>query len=66
VPRAWSEYSIDYRFGGSEYHIAVELVDALDGGHAQVTVDGRVIESGEIALVDDGAKHQVLVRTRRG
>ena len=66
VPRAWTEYSIDYRFGSSEYHIAVELVDALEGDRAQVTVDGRAIESGEIALVDDGATHQVRVRTRRG
>jgi len=66
VPRGWPGFSIDYRFGGSTYRIEVELVDSLAGDHAEVTVDGGAIESGEIPLVDDGAEHRVHVRARRG
>jgi cyclic beta-1,2-glucan synthetase len=66
VPRGWPGFSIDYRFGGSTYHIEVELVDSAAGGRAEVSVDDRVIESGEIPLVDDGAEHRVRVRTGRG
>jgi len=65
VPRAWPGFSIDYRFGGSEYRIQVELTDAEGGDRAEVTVDGRTIDSGDIPLVDDGAAHQVHVRARR-
>jgi cyclic beta-1,2-glucan synthetase len=66
VPRGWPGFAIDYRFGGSTYHIEVELVDEVPGGRAEVSVDGRAIESGEIPLVDDGAEHRVHVRTGRG
>ena len=66
MPRGWPGYSIDYRFGGSTYHIEVELVDSLAGERAEVSVDGRAIEGGEIPLVDDGAEHRVRVRARRG
>jgi cyclic beta-1,2-glucan synthetase len=62
VPRGWAGFTIEYRFGGSEYRITVEQVDAGDG---EVTVDGRRLDSGEIPLVDDGATHEVHVRVRR-
>jgi len=64
VPRGWGGYSIEYRLGGSTYDIAVEQVDA-GAGEAEVTLDGRRLDAGEIPLVDDGAKHQVKVRVRR-
>jgi cyclic beta-1,2-glucan synthetase len=66
VPRGWPGFSIDYRFGGSTYHIEVELVEWVAGDRPEVSVDGRAVESGEIPLVDDGAEHQVRVRTGRG
>jgi len=64
VPRGWAGFSIEYRFGASTYDIAVEQVDAT-AGDAEVTLDGRRLDSGEIQLVDDGATHQVHVRLRR-
>ena len=56
VPREWGEYSIEYRFGSSVYAIAVR-----PGGAPGVTVDGRSMDGVEIALVDDGARHEVVV-----
>jgi cellobiose phosphorylase len=65
VPRAWTGYSIAYRFGATEYRIRVELVPR-EGAHApaEVTVDGRRVEGESIALVDDGTPHDVVVTWR--
>ncbi|HEU4721832.1 MAG TPA: hypothetical protein VFS59_10760, partial [Gemmatimonadaceae bacterium] len=65
VPRGWPGFAIDYQFGGSTYHIEYEHVDGLPADRAEVTVDGRAIDSREIPLVDDGATHQVRVRAGR-
>jgi cyclic beta-1,2-glucan synthetase len=65
VPSGWPGYAIDYRFGGSDYHIEVEVAESADADRVEVTVDGRSIDSGDIPLVDDGASHQVQVRVGR-
>jgi cyclic beta-1,2-glucan synthetase len=65
VPSGWPGYAIDYRFGGSDYHIEVEVAESADADRIEVTVDGRSIDSGDIPLVDDGASHQVQVRVGR-
>jgi cellobiose phosphorylase len=64
VPRGWTDYSIAYRFGATEYRIRVELVQpgAADAA-TEVTVDGRPVHGASIALVDDGTPHEVVVRT---
>jgi cyclic beta-1,2-glucan synthetase len=58
VPRAWPGFRVDYRFGRTDYDIEVRC----DGGR-EVTVDGLPRGSGVIALVDDGHRHTVRVRT---
>jgi cellobiose phosphorylase len=65
VPRGWPGFTIDYRFGASAYRITVEQVDATTDDAADVTLDGRRVENGEVHLVDDGSTHQVHVRVRR-
>jgi cyclic beta-1,2-glucan synthetase len=65
MPRAWPGFTIDYRLGGSTYRITVEQIDVTSGDAAEVTLDGRRLESGEIPLTDDGATHEVHVRVRR-
>jgi len=61
VPHAWQEYAIEYRFGGTRYAITVRRADASGEGGARVLVDGHESPRGEIALVDDGGHHEVLV-----
>ena len=65
VPRGWPGFTIDYRFGGSTYHIEVEQTDGAEAKSAEVTLDGRRLESGEIPLRDDGVAHQVRIRVGR-
>jgi cyclic beta-1,2-glucan synthetase len=62
VPAAWGEFGIEYRFGGALYAITVLDPGGIRGGAAEVSLDGRVLEGAEIPLLDDGVRHEVVVR----
>jgi cyclic beta-1,2-glucan synthetase len=59
VPADWKEYAIEYQYGGSVYAIAVRLDASAET--ARITLDGRELDDAEIPLVDDGARHDVIV-----
>jgi cyclic beta-1,2-glucan synthetase len=62
VPRDWPEFTIEYRYGRSLYAILVRNPGGAAGGVTEVSVDGRRLDGRVIALVDDGARHEVVVR----
>jgi cyclic beta-1,2-glucan synthetase len=62
VPRDWPEFTIEYRFGRSRYVITVREPGTVGRGMAEVSVDGRVLDGPAIPLVDDGQRHEVVVR----
>ena len=64
VPRAWKEYEMDYRFGSATYAIRVMDPSARVHGEPRVTLDGRDLPDAGIPLVDDGVRHEVVVRFR--
>ncbi|HEU4454339.1 MAG TPA: glucoamylase family protein [Longimicrobium sp.] len=64
VPEAWDGYSIEYRFGRSVYAVTVHDPSAVRRHGAEVSVDGRVLDSPGIPLLDDGARREVSVRPR--
>jgi cyclic beta-1,2-glucan synthetase len=66
VPESWSGFSIEYRFGSALYQIAVHEPGALRRSGAEVVLDGRGLGGPEIPLVNDGARHEVVVRPRQG
>jgi cyclic beta-1,2-glucan synthetase len=60
VPRAWREFSLEYRHGSAVY--AIRVARTGDSGEVvRVTVDG--VERGDrtISLDDDGQRHEVAV-----
>jgi cellobiose phosphorylase len=63
VPAGWPEFTVEYRHGRSTYTIVVQQPHAVKSGTGEVTLDGRVLEGRGIRLVDDGARHTVLVST---
>jgi cellobiose phosphorylase len=63
VPAGWNEFTVEYRHGRSAYVIVVQTPHAIGGGKGEVTLDGRVLEGSGIPLVDDGARHTVVVST---
>jgi cyclic beta-1,2-glucan synthetase len=62
IPSSWTEYAIDYRFGRSTYAITVHQAASGEGRRLEITLDGRVLDSAAIPLVDDGRKHEVQVK----
>jgi cyclic beta-1,2-glucan synthetase len=63
APAAWPEYTIEYRHGRSLYVIVVRNEGAALRRASEVTIDGRVSEEPGIPLVDDGERHNVVVRS---
>jgi hypothetical protein len=59
VPRAWSTFSIDYRFGGSSYSIEVLDPTGIAESGASYQLDGKRVSTLE--LVDDDSDHHVIV-----
>jgi cyclic beta-1,2-glucan synthetase len=66
VPADWDGFAITYRYGRSTYAIAVEQPAAARRGNQEITLDGRLLGSETIPLVDDGETHRVVVRGRVG
>ena len=66
IPRAWKEYTIEYRHASSSYRITVKNPDGVMRGRSEVVLDGEKRADGGIPLVDDGATHDVEVTLRAG
>jgi cellobiose phosphorylase len=64
VPADWPELTVEYRLGGSHYVIVVRKPAEVGRHGAAISVDGVALDGQEIPLVDDGARHEVLVRPR--
>jgi cyclic beta-1,2-glucan synthetase len=64
VPAEWPEFRLEYRHGSSVYEVVVERPHAARAGAQEVMLDGRPLAGEWIELVDDGARHAVVVRPR--
>jgi cyclic beta-1,2-glucan synthetase len=64
VPPEWSEFTIEYRHGRSIYVVQVQSPHAVRHDNGEVTLDGKALEGPAIPLIDDGARHEVVVRPR--
>ncbi|HEX6107006.1 MAG TPA: protein ndvB, partial [Gemmatimonadales bacterium] len=64
VPAGWPEFRLEYRHGSAVYEVVVERPHAARAGAQEVTLDGRALEGEWVSLLDDGARHQVVVRPR--
>jgi cyclic beta-1,2-glucan synthetase len=61
IPAGWPSFTMEYRFGRTPYVIRVENPHGASTGVAEVRLDGVPRVDLEIPLVDDGAKHEVVV-----
>jgi cyclic beta-1,2-glucan synthetase len=61
VPQDWPSFTIEYRHGATVY--AIEGTEPAKVGRrgAQVTLDGHASAEDSIPLVDDGARHTVVI-----
>ena len=61
IPKKWREYTIQYHYLDTTYHITVNNPSGLCKGVRRITLDGAATEGNRIALVNDGATHDVQV-----
>jgi cyclic beta-1,2-glucan synthetase len=61
IPSSWPGFSLQWRFGGSSYTIAVENPEALCSGIAIAELDETAVDPEAIPLVDDGAVHHLRI-----
>ncbi|HEX8463640.1 MAG TPA: glucoamylase family protein [Abditibacterium sp.] len=61
IPTNWPRFSLRYKHGKATYEIEVLNPTGVERGVASIEVDGKVIRTTEIPLVDDGAVHRVRV-----
>ena len=61
IPTTWAGYEMVFKPGRSEYRIVVENPQGVSRGVARLDVDGIEQTGRDIAIVDDGAVHQVRV-----
>jgi cyclic beta-1,2-glucan synthetase len=66
VPPEWGEFTLEYRHGGSVYSIRVERPQEVGKGEQEIVVDGQLQKTPTIPLVDDGKRHEVVVRLKEG
>jgi cyclic beta-1,2-glucan synthetase len=61
IPSSWPGYTLEWRFGGTLYSIAVENGARRCRGVVAVELDGVPAKSAAIPLVDDGGVHRLRV-----
>ncbi len=64
VPESWPGFTIEYRYGRTQYTIQVEQTDNRSTGQV-IALDGRAVAGPGIPLVDDGVGHTILVKVPR-
>jgi cyclic beta-1,2-glucan synthetase len=61
IPREWTGFKVDYRFGNTHYKISVKNPNGVTRGIQQALLDGVLLSDGLIPLADDGLPHEVWV-----
>jgi hypothetical protein len=62
IPKEWTHYQINYRFGKSLYHILVKQQRDGTSGANPIVMDGKVLADGMIPLKDDEQTHELRTR----
>ena len=61
IPSDWPEYSIDYRFGETIYHIHVENPSGAYNAVSWMSMDGQSLFDYVIHLRADDGEHEILI-----
>ena len=61
IPTTWKGFEIRYLHGTSRYTIEVKNPHSISVGNTQFELDGFVLPSSEIELVDDAKEHRLVV-----
>lgn len=59
IPKEWDQFKLQYRYKTSSYNITVKNPHHLSRGVSSITLDGTLLPSPLIHLIDDGQNHIV-------
>jgi cellobiose phosphorylase len=59
VPKLWKEFSMDYRYHQTDYHIQVEMQTTVL--QSRTELDGVPVEGGQVTLVNDRQPHTIKI-----
>jgi cellobiose phosphorylase len=65
MPEDWKSFSLSYRFGNTDYRIAVVRSSEPAAPEIRTTLDGTQLDEPGIPLVDDQRDHVAEVRINR-
>jgi cyclic beta-1,2-glucan synthetase len=61
IPSHWPGFELTYRYHTAVYYVKVENPSGGNGGIQKISVDGQVLVTSEIPLLDDGKEHRITV-----
>ena len=61
IPREWKGYQVNYRFGGSSYHIRIENPNGASCEVERIHMDGSELSKHQVPLRDDGHIHEIVI-----
>lgn len=61
IPKEWDQFKLQYQYRTSHYDITVTNPHHLSRGNPNITVDGVLLSSAQIPLLDDGGHHIVAI-----
>ena len=61
IPKRWRGYTAEVREGASVYEIRVHNPRGVNSGVERVELDGALAPGARVPLIDDGARHVVIV-----
>ena len=61
IPSYWEGFQILYRYGDTTYSINVENPDKVNTGIKSIAIDGTIVKTEGIRLVNDGNMHDVII-----
>jgi len=61
IPKAWTTFSAEVRFGATTYSVRVDNPRGVNRGVERVACDGSVAPGERVAIADDGRTHRVVV-----
>ncbi|HRF98847.1 MAG TPA: hypothetical protein PLZ51_26740, partial [Aggregatilineales bacterium] len=61
IPADWAEYTITYRDDETVYTIHIHNPNGVNGGIAQMMLDGNIVPQNYILLQNDGLPHEIHI-----
>jgi cellobiose phosphorylase len=65
IPASWPGFEVAIRRNSTNWRIIVKNPHGLQQGATSIRLDGQLLPSGELQLVDDGREHRVDVEIDR-